>query len=79
MGQFGRITAVSDLPPRKVLADSIKAAMALNDAGVKPERPKRSPKPPVSAPAEWTAEGKDRNWKYMKPRSSRRARGTPRA
>ena len=127
MGQFGRIAAVSDLPPRKVLAGYVKAAMALNDAAVKPSRPKRGPRPPVSAPAElraalagnakaratferlspsgrreyvewiteakttstrarrlataveWMAEGKQRNWKYMKPRPSRPVRGAPRA
>jgi uncharacterized protein YdeI (YjbR/CyaY-like superfamily) len=36
MGQFGRLTAISDLPSKKVLAGYIKAAMKLNDAGVKP-------------------------------------------
>jgi uncharacterized protein YdeI (YjbR/CyaY-like superfamily) len=35
MGQFGRITRVSDLPSRKVLTGYIKAAMKLNDEGVK--------------------------------------------
>lgn len=35
MGQFGRITSVSDLPPRKVLAGYIRQAAALNEAGVK--------------------------------------------
>jgi uncharacterized protein YdeI (YjbR/CyaY-like superfamily) len=46
MGQFGRITALSDLPSRKVLKSYIKSAMKLNDEGVKaparskPETPK---------------------------------------
>lgn len=45
-GEFGRITKLSDLPSQKVLSGYIKAAMKLNDAGVKvPARPKpRTPK-----------------------------------
>lgn len=35
MGQFGRLTKVSDLPPKKVFAGLIEQAMALNEAGVK--------------------------------------------
>src|SRR3954467_11824544 len=35
MGQFGRITKLSDLPSKKVLAGYIKEAMKLNDEGVK--------------------------------------------
>src|ERR1041384_5766696 len=35
MGQFGKITALSDLPPDKVLLAYIKKAVELNDAGVK--------------------------------------------
>lgn len=44
MGQFGRITKVSDLPPRKVLVEYVKLAKKLNDAGVK--APTRVKKPP---------------------------------
>lgn len=117
MGQFGRITAVSDLPPKKVLAGYIKEAMRLNEAGVaSPARAKkkatapRAPRVPEDLAAalrtnrkalatfesfppsqkreyiewiteakreetrarrlataiEWMAEGKQRNWKYMK-------------
>jgi uncharacterized protein YdeI (YjbR/CyaY-like superfamily) len=44
MGQFGRLTNVSDLPPKKVLAAYVKKAMALNDEGIKVER-----KPPRRA------------------------------
>jgi uncharacterized protein YdeI (YjbR/CyaY-like superfamily) len=45
MGQFGRITKLSDLPSKKVLTGYIKEAMKLNDEGVKvPERAK--PKTP---------------------------------
>jgi len=40
MGQFGRITALSDLPPKRVLAGYVKEAMRLNEEGVKvPRRP----------------------------------------
>lgn len=36
MGQFGRITRVSELPSRRVLTGYIKKAMKLNEDGVKP-------------------------------------------
>jgi len=45
MGQFGRITKRSDLPPKKVLAGYVRKAMALNESGVKP-KPKQKPKHP---------------------------------
>jgi len=35
MGQFGRITDLRDLPPRKVITGYIRAAMKLNKDGVK--------------------------------------------
>jgi uncharacterized protein YdeI (YjbR/CyaY-like superfamily) len=35
MGQFGRITSLSDLPSTKVLTGYIRQAMALNEGGVK--------------------------------------------
>jgi len=116
MGQFGKLTAVKDLPSNKQLTAYIKKAMALNDAGVKLQRPQAAPKPPPTLPGdlaaalaqkkhaaarrtydgfrpaaqreyvewigeaktdatrqkrlattlEWLAEGKTRNWKYMK-------------
>jgi len=45
MGQFGRITKLSDLPAQSILSGYIKEAMKLNDAGVKaPARAK--PKTP---------------------------------
>jgi uncharacterized protein YdeI (YjbR/CyaY-like superfamily) len=50
MGQFGKITKLSDLPSKKVLTGYIKKAMKLNDDGVKsPNRskPKAAPKPVV--------------------------------
>src|SRR5262245_65291145 len=36
---FGRLTKVADLPPKKQLADYVKRAAALNDAGIKPVKP----------------------------------------
>ena len=115
MGQFGRLTSVSDLPARKVLASYVKKAMELNDAGVKspsrskPRTPRKVVVPAALAAAlarnrkaratfdafspsqqreycawiaeakrektrtqrvatavDWLAEGKPRNWKYMK-------------
>jgi uncharacterized protein YdeI (YjbR/CyaY-like superfamily) len=45
MGQFGRITNLSDLPSKKILGGYIKEAMRLNDEGIKsPARTK--PKEP---------------------------------
>lgn len=115
MGQFGRITSITDLPPKKVIATYVKAAMKLNDSGVKStERATRKTRTSLPVPAdlaaalkrntkarktfdtfspsqrreyiewladakaedtrkrrlattiEWLAEGKPRNWKYMK-------------
>ena len=114
MGQFGRITKLSDLPPKKTLAGYIRNAMALNDSGTKvaprPKRAKKDIAPPADftaalaknkkahatfegfSPSQrreylewiteakreetrrqridqaiaWMAEGKPRNWKYMK-------------
>jgi len=89
MGQFGRIAAVSDLPPRKVLAGYVKARATferlspsgrreyvewITEAKTTSTRARR-----LATAVEWMAEGKERNWKYMKPRSSRPVRGTPRA
>ena len=34
-GQFGRITKLSDLPPKKIIAGYVKEAMRLNEEGVK--------------------------------------------
>jgi len=41
MGQFGRITSVAGLPPKRVLAGYVKEAMRLNEEGVK--TPRRAP------------------------------------
>ncbi|HSE50621.1 MAG TPA: YdeI/OmpD-associated family protein [Gemmatimonadales bacterium] len=56
MGQFGRITAISDLPSRKVLTGLIKQAMALNDQGIKsPTRTNRKPRPEAKVPPDLVA------------------------
>jgi uncharacterized protein YdeI (YjbR/CyaY-like superfamily) len=45
-GHFGRITRVSDLPPKKVIVGYIRKAMALNESGTTvPRKPKRASKP----------------------------------
>ena len=56
MGQFGRLTKVSDLPSKKVLAGYIRKAVALNDQGVKIERAPKKPAPKtVTVPASLAA------------------------
>src|SRR5262245_46490618 len=54
---FGRLTKVSELPPKKQLLAYVKKAAALNDAGIKPARApmKGAPKPPPKAPADLVA------------------------
>lgn len=56
MGQFGRITSLKDLPPRRVIAGYVKKAMALNDAGVTvPRAPRAAVARPVVVPPELAA------------------------
>jgi len=57
MGQFGRITKLSDLPSKKVLTGYIKKAMELNEAGVKsPTRSKpKAPRPELAVPDDLAA------------------------
>ena len=57
MGQFGRITKLSDLPSKKALTAYIKKAMELNEAGVKsPTRSKpKAAKPEPVAPDDLAA------------------------
>jgi uncharacterized protein YdeI (YjbR/CyaY-like superfamily) len=51
MGQFGRITAISDLPKDAVLIGFIKEAVKLNDAGIKlPAKPKSKEKRELVVP-----------------------------
>jgi len=42
MGQFGRITSLKDLPPKKALLGYVRKAVQNHDAGTKPTRPKPS-------------------------------------
>lgn len=52
MGQFGRITKLSDLPKDKVIIGHVKEAARLNEAGVRlPPRPRRA-KTDLSVPAD---------------------------
>jgi uncharacterized protein YdeI (YjbR/CyaY-like superfamily) len=51
MGQFGRITSIKDLPPRRTLLKHVSEAMRLNDEGVKPSKPKpRTDKKELTVP-----------------------------
>jgi uncharacterized protein YdeI (YjbR/CyaY-like superfamily) len=50
MRQFGRITALSDLPDKKALIGFIKRAVELNDAGVKKTPLKPKPKKKLVLP-----------------------------
>jgi uncharacterized protein YdeI (YjbR/CyaY-like superfamily) len=54
MGAFGKMTSVSDLPPKRALLGYIKKAAALNDEGVKVQR-KRTPRAPLPVPAAFAA------------------------
>ncbi len=54
MGQFGCITAVSDLPSRKVLVGYVREAARLNETGQK-KGPVRKAKKPLPVPKELTA------------------------
>ncbi len=56
MGQFGRITKVSDLPSKKALTGYIKKAMALHEEiAESPPRPKPKARPPIPMPAPFKA------------------------
>ena len=56
MGQFGRITRISDLPSEKILAGYIKQAMKLREDGVKnPARSKRRKEAALVVPSELTS------------------------
>ncbi|MDQ8758267.1 YdeI/OmpD-associated family protein [Sphingosinicella sp. LHD-64] len=54
MGQFGRLTAIDDLPDRATLEALIRKAMALTDEGVKAPRNKH-PKAPFDVPGDLRA------------------------
>ena len=55
MGQFGRITSLDDLPPRRVIIGYVKQAMKLNEEGVKTPKRRKTPKPEPLMPAELAA------------------------
>jgi uncharacterized protein YdeI (YjbR/CyaY-like superfamily) len=50
MGQFGRITKLSDLPPKREIAGYVRKAMKLNEDGVVVKRATR-PRKPIPMPA----------------------------
>jgi uncharacterized protein YdeI (YjbR/CyaY-like superfamily) len=53
MGQFGRITALRDLPARRTLVSHVRRAAALRAAGTVPSRPRATrPAPPIEVPAD---------------------------
>lgn len=55
MGDFGRIRKVSELPSRRQILQWVRKAAALNDAGIKVERPKRAPARPLPVPPDLAA------------------------
>jgi uncharacterized protein YdeI (YjbR/CyaY-like superfamily) len=56
MGDFGRIASLDELPSKTRLKALVKAAMKLNEAGVKRVARKRSaPKPPAVVPKDLAA------------------------
>jgi len=55
MGNFGRVTSLSELPSKKVLTGFIKEAMRLNDEGIKVARKKPGTRKPLPVPADLTA------------------------
>ena len=55
MGNFGRITALSDLPSEKVLIGYVRKAAQLNEAGVKiPRSPRPAKQKPLAVPQYFT-------------------------
>jgi uncharacterized protein YdeI (YjbR/CyaY-like superfamily) len=54
MGQFGRIAALSDLPPEKALLAYMRKAVELNEAGVKKDAAKAKPKKKLAIPSYFT-------------------------
>lgn len=55
MGEFGRITKISDLPSRRVLIGYVRKAVKLNEEGVKVPRPPRKPPTELVVPADLAA------------------------
>jgi uncharacterized protein YdeI (YjbR/CyaY-like superfamily) len=56
LGHRGKLTSLDDLPSVKELTRILKAAAELNDKGIKLERPKTAPKPPVKVPLYFRSE-----------------------
>ena len=54
MGQFGRITSITDLPAERTLIRLVKQAASLNERGVKVERTPRT-RPALEPPADLVA------------------------
>ena len=52
MGQFGRLTKVSDLPSKKVLTGYLRKAMALNEAGEKAPKIRKPGLPRKAIPSD---------------------------
>jgi uncharacterized protein YdeI (YjbR/CyaY-like superfamily) len=60
MGQFGRIADVATMPGDEVLGAALDKALAMIDAGDKPKRAVKAPKPELPVPVELAAAlGKD--------------------
>jgi len=55
MGQFGRITALADLPGEKTLVKIVQAAAKLNDEKISVPRRTPKAKPPIKVPPYFTA------------------------
>jgi uncharacterized protein YdeI (YjbR/CyaY-like superfamily) len=55
MGQFGRITKVSDLPSKRQMREYIKKAMLLNDTGAAIRRERSAAKKEIAPPADFLA------------------------
>jgi hypothetical protein len=53
MGQFGRISSISDLPSSRRLAALVRKAGALNDEGISVTRRKRAAREPLPVPADF--------------------------
>ena len=61
MGDFGKLTSVRDLPPKKTLVSLVKQAMALNESGAaRPRRVTKAKPPPVPSPEFAAAIAKNR-------------------
>ena len=55
MGQFGRITKLSDLPPKKTLLALVRRAVALNEQGATSPARRKPKKEPVETPDDLVA------------------------